>query len=57
MATAVHANGSHLADGTVAHAKLTYQKQAVLNLNQLNKRNQERQLPMLTALIVITIKI
>ena len=57
MATAVHANGSHLADGTVAHAKLTYQKQTVLNLNQLNKTNQERQLPMLTALIVITIKI
>ena len=40
MATAVHANGSHLADGTVAHAKLTYQQQTVLNLNQLNKRNQ-----------------
>ena len=57
MATTAHANGSHLVDGTVANANLNYQKQTLLNLNLLNKRKLERQLPMLTALIVITIKI
>ena len=57
MATTTHVNGSHLVDETVAHANLTYQKQTLLNLNHLNKRNLERQLSMLTALIVMTIKI
>ena len=32
MATTAHANGSHLVNGTVAHANLTYQKQTLLNL-------------------------
>lgn len=46
-----------LVGGTVAHANFSYQKQTLPNLDLSIKRNLERQLPMLNALIRISIKI